>query len=307
MYDIIIIGGGVSGIAAAIYSARFNLKTLILSQETGGLIQYTHLVENYPGYKSISGPQLADKFKEHVDDYKDLVDIKEEPAVDIEKKNSIFKVKTKKSSYEGKTILIATGTRRKELNAKGEKEFKNRGVSYCAVCDATFTKNKIVGVVGGSDSAAKEALLLSEYAKKVYIIYRKEKIRAEPINQKRIGKKIKEGKIEIINNTNVLEVKGDKVLTHVIFDKLYKNNKEFKLDFLFIEIGHIVESSLAKKLGVKLDEKEQVIIDKYSRTNIEGVYAAGDVTDREFKQAITGVAEGCIAANEAYEYINKMR
>ena len=191
MYDIIIIGGGVSGIAAAIYSARFNLKTLILSQETGGLIQYTHLVENYPGYKSISGPQLADKFKEHVDDYKDLVDIKEEPAVDIEKKNSIFKVKTQKSSYEGKTILIATGTRRKELNAKGEKQFKNRGVSYCAVCDATFTKNKIVGVVGGSDSAAKEALLLSEYAKKVYIIYRKEKIRAEPINQKRIGKKIK--------------------------------------------------------------------------------------------------------------------
>jgi len=113
-------------------------------------------------------------------------------------------------------------------------------------------------------------------------------------------------KIEIINNTNVLEVKGDKVLTHVIFDKPYKNSKEFKLDFLFIEIGHIVESALAKKLGVKLDEKEQIIIDKYSRTNMEGVYAAGDVTDREFKQAITGVAEGCIAANEAYEYINKM-
>ena len=130
MYDIIIIGGGVSGIAAAIYSARFNLKTLILSQETGGLIQYTHLVENYPGYKSISGPQLADKFKEHVDDYKDLVDIKEEPAVDIEKKNSVFKVKTQKSSYEGKTILIATGTRRKELNAKGRTIHDNVGTDF---------------------------------------------------------------------------------------------------------------------------------------------------------------------------------
>lgn len=302
MYDVIIIGGGVSGMGAAIYAARFNLKTLILAKRKGGLIQDTHLVENYPGVKKWSGLEMVNAFEEHVDDYEDMVDLKEEEVVDIEKDKNGFKVKTKDNSYECKTIIYATGTRRRKLNVPGEEEFANKGVSYCGLCDGPIYKDKIVGVVGGSDSAAKESLLLAEYAKKVYIIYRKDKIRAEPINLKRVEAN---KKIEIINNANVREIKGDKMLGRVILDREYNNSKELKLDGLFIEIGHIVESDLAKKLGVKVNEKDEIIINENSETNIVGFFAAGDVANREFKQAITGVAEGVIAAFSAFKYIKE--
>ncbi len=164
--------------------------------------------------------------------------------------------------------------------------------------------DKIVAVVGGSDSAAKEALLLTEYAKKVYIIYRKEKIRAEPINLERVEKN---NKIEIINNTNIIEIKGDGLIDSVILDNEYKGNKELELGGLFIEIGQIPGSFLANKLNIKLNEKNEIIIDKYSKTDIDGVFAAGDVTDRIFKQAITGVAEGATAAYSAYMYLQKVK
>ncbi len=172
-------------------------------------------------------------------------------------------------------------------------------------CDAPLFKNKIVGLVGGSDSAAKDALVLSEHAKKTYIIYRGEQIHPEPINMRRVEDKIKKGKIEIINNTNVIEIKGNgQFMSSVVFDRPYKGQKEFSLEGLFIAIGHIALSDLAKPLGVKLNEKGEIIIDhKTSETNISGIYAAGDVADKPFKQAITGVAEGCIAAYSAYEYM----
>ena len=205
----------------------------------------------------------------------------------------------------GKTILFATGTKWKKLpeSVKGSREFENKGVNYCAICDGPLFRNKIVGVVGGSDSAAKDAMLLSEHAKKFYIIYRGEKIHPEPINMKRVEQN---KKIEIINNTNVAEVKGEQIVKSVVLDRMYKGKKELELDGIFIAIGHIVLSDLAKPLGVKLNGKGEIIIDhKTSETNIEGVYAAGDVADKPFKQAITGVAEGCTAAYSAYEYITK--
>ncbi len=301
-YDVIIVGGGVSGMGASIYSARFNLTTLILGGRIGGLIQDTHIVENYPGFKSISGSGLVDEFKKQVKSYKNI-EIKDEFVKDIKKKSKSFSIETDKGDYESKTVIYATGTKRKKLEVPGGKEFENKGLSYCAQCDAPLFKDKIVGVIGGSDSAAKEALLLTEHAEKVYIIYRKNKIHPEPINLDRINRAVKKGKIEIINNTNVIEVKGEMMMSHVILDKEYNGSKEFKLDGLFVEIGHIVESDFAKKLGVELDDHGQIKIDKESRTNVDGFYAAGDVTDRAFKQAITGVAEGCVAANSAYEYI----
>ena len=160
-------------------------------------------------------------------------------------------------------------------------------------------KNKTIGVVGGSDSAAKEALLLSEYGSKVYIIYRGEKIRPEPVNMTRV---MNNRKIEIINNTNVKEIKGNKFVSHVVLDKPYKGKKELPLDALFVEIGHIPLSELAKKVGVKLNE---IIIDRMARTSVPGIYAAGDVADTEFKQAITGVAEGVSAAYSAYKHLGE--
>ena len=307
-YDFLVLGAGGTGLASAMYAARLGLKTLVLGYTygselpVGGVITTTDVVENYPGFKSISGVELAKKLEEHTRSY-DLVAIKNEKATEIKKNKNFFIVKTNKTEYQTKTLLFATGTKWKKLDVPGAKEFENKGINYCVLCDAPLYKDKVVGVVGGSDSAIKDALLLAEHAKKVYIIYRGEKIHPEPINMQRVKAN---KKIEIINNTNVTEVKGDKLIKSVIFDKPYKGNKEFKLEGLFVAIGHIILSDLAKPLRVKLNEKNEIIINhKTAETNISGVFAAGDVTDKSFKQLITGVADGCTAAHSAYEYITK--
>jgi thioredoxin reductase len=199
--------------------------------------------------------------------------------------------------------LFATGTKWKKLDVPGSVELENKGVAYCALCDAPLFKNKVVAVVGGSDSAAKDALVLAEHAKKVYIIYRKEKIRAEPINLKRVEAK---KNIEIINNANVLKVNGKDMVEGVKLDREFEGSEELKLGGVFVAIGHLALSELAKHLGTKLNEKGEIMIDhKTSETNMPGVFAAGDVADKPFKQAITGVAEACTAAWAASEYLGK--
>ncbi|MBI4170068.1 MAG: FAD-dependent oxidoreductase [Candidatus Aenigmarchaeota archaeon] len=298
-YDFVVIGGGSAGYPAAIYAARFSLKTVVITKERGGLLTTTHVVENYPGFIRLSGPELMQNIEDHVKDYD--VPIVDDEVVDIEKDGDYFIVKAREDQYKAKAIVIATGTERRKLDVPGEKEFYGKGVSYCATCDAPLFKGKVIGVVGGSDSAAKEALLLAEYGSKVYIIYRGDQIHPEPINMRRVEEN---EKIEIIPRTNVVTIKGDKFITHVVLDRPYSGSKELKLGGLFIEIGHLPQSELAKKLGVKLNEKGEIIIDRLSRTNVPGVYAAGDVADMEWKQAITGAAEGCVAAYSAYEYIS---
>lgn len=311
-YDFIVLGGGGTGLAAAMYSARLGLKTLVLGFNhgtelpIGGVITTTHVVENYPGFTKISGPELAKEIEKHTKSY-DLVTLKEEKAAAVKRTRDFFKVKTEKSEYKGKTILFATGTKWKKLpeSVPGSREFENKGVSYCALCDGPLFKKKTIAVIGGSDSAAKDALLLTEYAKKIYIIYRGDEIHPEPINMERVKKS---KKIEVISNTNVKEIKGDDLVTGVVLDKPYKGKKELKLDGVFVAIGHEYLSELAKPLGVKLDKSGEIKIDhKTSETNIDGVYAAGDVTDKPFKQLITGVADGCTAAYYAYEYVTKSK
>ena len=305
IYDSIIIGGGVVGLAGAMYAGRMQLKTLVLGEIVGGTIILTDVVENYPGFIRLTGQELFDKFKDHVLDYKDFVEIKEEKVIEIKMRGNCFDVITNNGKkYQTGTVIFTTGMKHRELKVPGEKEFTNKGVHTCALCDGFFYKNKIVGVVGGSDSAAKEALLLTQWAKKVYMIYRGDKIRPEPINGARIDKKVKEGKIEIINSTNVKEIKGTDKVTHAIFDRPYKGSKEFKLDGLFIEIGADPQSELAKSLGVKTNEKGEIIIDREAKTNVHGVFAAGDVVDTKFKQAITGAGEAVLAVYSAYTYIN---
>src|SRR3989344_1365326 len=303
--DFLIIGAGGTGLAAAMYAARLGMKTLVLGSThgtelpVGGVITTTNIVENYPGFIKLTGHELAKKLEDHARSY-DLVEIKNEKVSEIKKQKRGFIVKTNKSEYETKTILFATGTKWKELpeSVKGSKEFMNRGVHYCALCDGPLYKNKIVAVVGGSDSAAKDALLLSEHAKKVYIIYRGKEIHPEPINLERIKRN---KKIEVINNTNLTEIKGDKVVQSVVLDKKHKNSNELKVDGVFVAIGHEILSDLAKPLGVKLNEKEEIIIDhKYCSTNVPGVFAAGDVANNQLKQVIIAVAQGCTAAHSAY-------
>ncbi len=298
MYDLIIIGGGIVCFGAAVYAGRFHLKTLLIGENTGGVIILTDKVENYPGFASISGQELFDSVKKHAEAYD--IEVKEDKAEKIEKAGDGFVVSTVDAKFETKAVLLATGTEWRKLGVPGEKEFTGNGVHYCALCDGYIYHDKVVGVVGGSDSAAKEALLLSTYAKKVYIIYRKEKIRAEPINAKRVDEN---PKIEIINNTNVLEIKGEKVVNKVMLDNPYKGSKELALDGLFIDIGHIPISQLVRNIGVKLNKKQEIIVNRSGETNVKGVYAAGDVTDHSFKQAVTGVAEGVSAVYSAYQML----
>ncbi len=300
MYDVVIIGGGVSGFGAALYCGRFEMNTLVIAEKIGGTIMLTDEISNYPGFNRIKGIELADRIRKHAEEYN--INIIEDKVVSIEKLGDGFIVHTNKEKFHTRTIIFATGTKVRKLGVVGENEFTNKGVHYCALCDGALYKDKVIGVVGGSDSAASEALLLAEYGKKVYIIYRRDKLRAEPINRRKVEMN---KKIEVITNTNVTEIKGDKFVRSVILDRPYKGSKELKLDALFIDIGHIPLSDLAKSIGVKINEKGEIIIDRESKTNIPGVFAAGDVVDTKFKQAITGVAEGVSAAYSAYEYLNK--
>jgi len=297
IYDLIVLGGGPAAIGCAIYAARFAMDVLIIGKTFGGLIATTHIVENYPAITSVSGQGLMDMFKDHMDSLK--IPYISDEIQSIEKTGNYFILHSFFQKFKAKTVCIATGSERKKLGIPGEDEFAGRGVSYCATCDGPFYKDKVVCVIGGSDSAAKEALFLSQNVKKVYIIYRGEEIRAEPINKKRVNEN---EKIEIIYKTNIVEIKGNGVVKSVVFD----SGKEFETDGVFIEIGSNPNSDLAKRAGVKLNQKGEIMINRKSETNVPGILAAGDVADSPFKQAITGVAEGVIAAYSAFDYVKEI-
>ncbi len=203
-----------------------------------------------------------------------------------------------------KTIIIATGTEWKKLEIPGEEKFSGKGVHYCTICDGSLYKDKIIAVVGGSDSAVKEAIYLSEYGNKVYLIHRKERIKAEPFNREKLHLN---KKIEVIYNTNIKEIKGDKFVNAIILDKEYNGSNELKIDGLFINVGNVPITELTKKTGIHLNEKEEIIIDKESKTNIKGVFAAGDVTNKKFKQVISAASEGAMAAYSSYVYLQEFR
>ena len=300
MYDLIIIGGGAAGMSAAIYAARYNLKTLLISKEVGGVLNEAHKVSNYPGFKEISGMDLMAKFKEHVDSLS--IEYLDAEVKKAEKKKDHFIVIANDRQLEAKTIILAFGLKRKRLNIEGEDKFAGKGISYCYTCDAPFYKGKTVGVVGGSDSAALAALLLAQYAKKVFIIYRGGDLKAEPINKKAVEKN---KSIEIIKNTNVVELKGDKALTTAILDRPYNGGKEFKIEGLFIEIGSIPSTVLTEQLGVRKDDNGFIIVDKEKKTNVDGVYAGGDATNTVMRQTITAAADGAIAAMAAFHFMKK--
>lgn len=300
LYDMVIVGAGVSGLAGAMYAGRLGMKVLVLAGDLrGGTITLTHVIENYPGFISLTGMELATKLEEHARAYN--AEIKDEKVGKITRNpDGKFTVVSDAGKYEAKTVLYATGTEWKKLGLKGEKEYSNKGVHYCALCDGAFYKNKIAAVIGGSDTAAKDALVLTEWCSKVYIIYRGEKIRPEPVNYERV---MKNHKIEVINNTNVKEIYGEKKVTGVLLDKPYKGSEKFPLDVVFVAVGHTPLSALAKEAGVEVDAKGYVKINRNSETNVPGFFAAGDVADTRFKQAIVGVGEAVSAVYSAHLYL----
>jgi thioredoxin reductase (NADPH) len=301
MYDFIIIGGGTSGLSAAMYAARLGLKTLALAEMPGGLITTTNLVENWPGIKSISGPDLAMSVYEHAK--ASGAEIRNEYVKKLEKAGEIFKVNTAKNVYEGKSLLIATGSKHKNLGVPGEKELENKGVSYCALCDGAFFKGKIVCVVGGGDTAAKEALFLSEHASKVYLILRRDILRAEPINAERVKRN---EKIDVLYKSEVEEILGTGKVEKIRFKKTEGkfSGKEIPMDGIFLAVGQTPQTDISKDLGVELNDRGEIKIGRKSDTNVPGVFAAGDCTDTGFKQAITGAGEAVIASYYAYHYVN---
>jgi thioredoxin reductase (NADPH) len=296
-YDLIIIGGGPAGITSAIYAARYHLKALILSKNTGGSAASAYKICNFPSYNEIKGYELMQKFKKQAEDLK--VPVFYEEVIKIGRKNDKFTVFADKKSYEAKKIIYAAGTERERLNVPGEGKFLGKGVSYCATCDAAFFKNKTVCVVGGSDAALTSALLLAEYASKVYIIYRGNKfLNAEPSWIELIKK---QKKIETIFNEEIAEITGDKNVEEI---KL-KSGKNLKLNGVFIEIGSVPQTSIIKNLNVNHAENGYIITDKNQKTNVYGFYAAGDITNNSLKQIITACSEGAVAAFNVYQELKR--
>jgi thioredoxin reductase (NADPH) len=296
-YDLVIVGAGPAGLTAAIYAARYMLDSIVIGPDVGGTANLPHDIENWPGFKG-AGFDLMQSFKKHVESFK--VPIVAENVKKIEKKGSNFVVSTEKKTYTGKTIILSMGTKRKKLDVPGEDEFFGKGVSYCATCDCVFFKDKIVGVVGGSDAAAMAAQILSQHAKKVYIIYRKDKMRAEPA---RLDELEHDPKVEFIYNTNVKEVIGKEFVNKVKLD----TGKELALDGLFIEVGGVPVTAVAKEIGVELSPSERIKVNAGMGTNVPGAFAAGDITtgSNEFNQIVTAAAEGAIAALSAFTFIRK--
>jgi thioredoxin reductase (NADPH) len=290
-YDLIIIGSGPAGLTAGIYAARYNLDFLIIGRLNGGAISEAHKVCNYPSQNNISGFELTQSIIDHVKELDG--EIKQEEVIKIINKNGLI-VKTNKAQYKSKKIILATGREKQELNVKGEKEFLGKGVSYCATCDAAFYKDKIVAVAGGGNAAITAALLLVEYAKKVYVIYRRDKFfRAEPAWVKQLEK---EKKIEPIFNSNIKEIYGVNSVEGIKLD----NKKKIDLKGVFIEIGFKPNEKLSKELDLET-EKGYIITNNKQKTNQEGIFAAGDITNNHLKQVITACAEGAIATTTAYE------
>lgn len=295
--DIIIIGGGPAGLSAAIYAARYKMDLLVFSKNLGGLAATAHKICNFPSYNEIKGFELMQRFTKHAEELGAKIIYEEVTKLEKDGKNFVVYVGNEK--YKCKKLIFCGGTNRVRLNVPGEGKLLGKGVSYCTTCDAAFFKNKAVCVVGGSDAALTSALLLAEYAKKICIIYRGDKFsRGDPtwVDAVNGNKKI----IKIFNE-EVVEVFGDKCVEKI---KL-KSGKEMKLDGVFIEIGSIPETKLLNPLKVEMNEKGYVIVDREQKTNVRGLFVAGDTTDNKLKQIVTASAEGAIAAYSAYKQIKE--
>jgi len=300
-YDIIIIGAGPAGLTAGIYAGRQGSKTLLLDKGiTGGAGLEVPLMENYPGFELIAGMSLIKKTKKQTEKNAEIKEL--EGVESIEKVNNGFNVKTSKSSYFGKSIIIATGTKHRLLDVPGEEEFKGRGISYCATCDGLFYKDKNVLMIGGGNSAVQEAIFLNNLGSNVTIVHRRDELRAE----KYLQNKLNEKQIPIIWNSVVKEIKGKQIVESVVLSNKDGNTEEIEVDGIFVAIGDLPLSQVAKDLGVKVNEFDYIITDKTQKTNIKNVYAAGDVTGG-VKQWIVSCGEGAVAASYAFQDLENIK
>lgn len=304
IWDTIIIGAGPAGLTAAIYGARRSMSVLVITKDIGGQMAQTHLIENYPGFEGISGPELAERFHKQAQKWGAQFVFDGADAVEHDKEQNIFKVKTPKETHLAHSVILTFGLEHRHLNVPGEKEFYGKGVTYCATCDGPLFKNKTITVVGGGNSALDAIDYMSKIATKVYALVRGDKFKGEEVMIDLVSK---HANVEIIYNTEVTEVKGEKFVTSVGI----KNNKtgetsDLPLQGVFVEVGYQPNTALYGHL-VETTPQGAVIVDKDCNTSMPGFYAAGDVTTLSYKQIITSGGEGCKAVLTAYTYVQKKK
>jgi thioredoxin reductase (NADPH) len=298
--DLLIIGAGPAGLTAAIYAERSGLKSAVIEKANiGGQVAITPVVENYPGFTKIGGKTLMDMMAQQAIQYADIHEGEE--VLEIQKTDDVFDVKTNRANYETKAVLLTTGAESKKLGIAGEKEFQGRGISYCAACDGYFFKDgKKVIVVGGGNTAASEALYLKNTGVDVTVVHRRDALRAEMFLQQGLTN----NNIPILWNTEVKEIIGDKFVTSVLLENsMDKTQKNMPVDGVFIAIGYTPNNELANTLGIETDEEGYIKVDPGHRTNIKGIYAAGDITGG-FKQIVTAVSQGAVASSAIFEDIS---
>ena len=301
-FDVVIIGAGPSGYTAGIYCSRAGYDTLILSGILpGGQLVNTTEVENYPGFeKAIMGPDLMIEMRRQTE--RMGTTIVDDECVNVDFRNNPFKILTGSEEYEGRAVIIATGANPRKLGLKGEQTFAGKGVSYCATCDGPFFRNLELVVVGGGDSAIEEATFLTKFATKIHLVHRRNELRASKVMQERA---FRNEKIKFIWESEVVDIKGDQKMQQAVIKNI-KTNEETVLDVggLFVAIGHVPNTKLFKN-QIDMDDEGYIILKNKTCTNIEGVFAAGDVHDRSYRQAVTAAGFGCMAAIDVDKYLSE--
>ncbi len=295
-YDIIVVGAGAAGLTAALYAGRRKLSALVIGKEIGGQASTTLSIENYPGVDSITGPELMNQFTAQAKKFG--AQIVADEITSVTKTAEGFSVQTPSNTYQAKAIILAFGSEHRHLDVPGEKEFLNKGVVYCATCDAPFFEGKPVAVIGGGNGAMYSTTVLIPVANKIYLVHRGDKFSAEPM----LVEKVKQSpKVEIVMNATVKEIVGDKFVEGITIDTP-EGEKKLPVEGIFIAIGHTVKSEFLKGL-VNLSPTGEIVADQFGKTSCAGIFAAGDATTVPYKQMIIAAGEGAKAALSAYDYI----
>jgi len=303
-YPLVIIGAGPAGLTASIYASRYKIKNLVIGESLGGLAFEAHKICNFPTEEEISGMELVSKIQKHTEFLGSLILMDKIIGVD-KTKNNKFKLTTQnKKEFFAETILLATGTKHRKMGLPDEDKFVGHGVSYCATCDAMFYRDKTVAVIGGSDSANTAALYLAEIAKKVYQIYRRDKLRGETLWIEQV---LKNSKIEVVYNTQVKGLKGFEKLEKIILDQPYQDKQELTIDGLFVEIGVLPQKYLIDNLNLETDDQGYIKVESDQKTSKPRVWSAGDITtaSNNFHQIITACSEGAIAVESIFKFLQQ--
>lgn len=299
-YELAVIGTGPAGLAAALYGGRLGLKVLAVGEVPGGTLNFTDRVENYPGFPVIKGRELARRLEKHARQYE--VELIIDRVDRIAAARGVFRVKVGEETFSARTVILASGARAKKLGVPGEKKLTGKGVSYCALCDAPGFRGKEIALVGGGDSAVKEALGAAGGTKKIYLINNENSPRAESRRQQELNKLIASGKIEVVNRNQVVRIEGRDKVTAIELKNTFRSSRRLPVGGVLIYIGVVPNSSLAGKLGARLNRFGEVVVNRRCQTSLPGFFAAGDVTNNGWRQAIVAAAQGATAGWNSFRY-----